>query len=316
MNSIGGYFELEMFKRKEYHANAIKLNNARNCFELLLRCKNVDTVFLPYYTCEPMTCSAKNLNIKYEYYYIDDNLEIINIDKYTNRGMLLYTNYFGIKNSYVDLLTKKYKNVIIDNAQAFYKKINKNINTFYSPRKFFGVPDGGYLYLNEECNIQFERDTSYNRFSHLLKRIDLSPESGFQDFVENDLSLFNQPILNMSRLTESILSSIDYEKVKLTRERNFFYLHDLLHEYNELKIDLASVCGPMVYPLLIKHETVRKNLIDNRIYVATYWKNVFEESEPDSKEYYLVKYLLPLPIDQRYSLDDMNTLYKRLKSML
>jgi len=33
MNSIGGYFELELLRREEYHKNAIRLNTGRNAFE-------------------------------------------------------------------------------------------------------------------------------------------------------------------------------------------------------------------------------------------------------------------------------------------
>ena len=31
---------------------------------------------------------------------------------------------------------------------SLFEKPLKNIDTIYSPRKFFGVSDGGYLYMN------------------------------------------------------------------------------------------------------------------------------------------------------------------------
>jgi len=316
MNSIGGYFELEMPKKQEYHADAIKLNSARNCLELFLRSKKFDIVFLPYYTCEAILEPFKKLTVKYEFYKIDNNFEIINLNKYLDHGLLLYTNYYGIKKKYVTYLSQQYKNIIIDNAQAFFMRPEKDIPAFYSCRKFFGVPDGGYIYMNDACDIQLEQDTSYERFSHLLKRIDETPQHGYQDFVNNNQSISNQPIKKMSKLTQGILSSIDYEKAKIIRERNFLFLHDLLREYNELKIDLESVCGPMIYPYLKKNDNLHQNLIGKQIYVATYWKNVLEWCKPDSIENYMVKYLIPLPIDHRYSLDDMNKLYKILMEML
>lgn len=41
---------------------------------------------------------------------------------------------------------KEYKNLIVDNVQAFYTKPIEGVDTIYTCRKFFGVPDGGYLY--------------------------------------------------------------------------------------------------------------------------------------------------------------------------
>ena len=52
----------------------------------------------------------------------------------------LYTNYFGLKQGCVKLLEKKYgDHLIVDNAQAFFAKPIKGIDTFYSARKFFGL---------------------------------------------------------------------------------------------------------------------------------------------------------------------------------
>ena len=42
----------------------------------------------------------------------------------------------------------------------------------------------------------------------------------------------------MSKLTKTILKSIDYEKVFKIRRRNFIELHKLLGEINEFPINL------------------------------------------------------------------------------
>lgn len=63
--SIGGYFGLELQKKKEYHQNAIRLNTGRNAFEYILRAKNYTKVYLPYYTCDVMLEPINKLNLKY-----------------------------------------------------------------------------------------------------------------------------------------------------------------------------------------------------------------------------------------------------------
>ena len=279
--------------------------------------KKISSIFIPYYTCEAVLEPLKKLGVEYEYYKIGSDFEIVDLPQYLDNSILLYTNYFGIKNKYIDnLLNNNNQNIIIDNSQAFYASYKNNLASFYSPRKFFGVPDGGYLYFSGICDFELEQDVSFQRFDHLLRRIDESPEKGYPSFVENDLSLSNQPMKEMSKLTQKLLKSIDYERIKLIRERNFLYLHDNLKEFNELKIDLDEIEGPMIYPFLVNNDKLREVLIKNRVYIATYWKNIFDWCEPDSQEWYFAKYLIPLPIDQRYNLEDMNDIITILKKTI
>ena len=60
----------------------------------------------------------------------------------------------------------------------------------------------------------------------------------------------------------------------------------------------------MVYPFWGNNE-LRKKLIENRIYCATYWPNVKEWTRPSSLEYKLTEDMIYLPIDQRYDLKEM-----------
>lgn len=220
--------------------------------------------------------------------------------------VILYINYFGLKTKCLHTIKRKYKNVIIDNTQAFYAKPINNTDTIYSPRKFFGVSDGGYLYTDISSDKKIKKDVSYKRYKYLLKRIDLGAEEGYYDFQKNEEELNDQEILEMSNLTSNILSSLDYKKIKNKRKENFKILHNKLKKMNEIEIDESLIDnGPMVYPLLLKNEVIRKYLIQNKIYVATYWKDVLKRVNEDSFEYYLTNYLIPLPIDQRYDKEDM-----------
>ena len=188
--------------------------------------------------------------------------------------------------------------MIIDNAQAFFAPRIEGIDTFYSPRKFFGVADGGYLYIDKLLNVELQQDYSYDRMSHLLKRIDLSAEEGYADFRRNDDLLINQPIKRMSKLTEAILCSIDYEEAKVHRLSVYKELHKVLHYENRFQFELNLDDVPMVYPYFIEDgEQKKKELIKSRIYVATYWTNVFNWIKEDCEEYNLVKNIINIPIN-------------------
>ena len=105
----------------------------------------------------------------------------------------------------------------------------------------------------------------------------------------------------MSNLTKAIMASIDYDKVAEIRRDNFELLHEKLKDLNELNFELDNESVPMVYPFLIKRDGLKQKLIDNKIFVATYWPMVKDKAPQDSFERYLYDYLLPLPVDQRYN---------------
>lgn len=306
MQAIGGYFSLELPKGSEYHINAIRLNTGRNCLEYILRARGYKKVYLPYYTCEVILEPFKKLGVSYEFYHVDINLEIPDYFSLTGDEALLYTNYFGLKQRYVEHLAEKNgKRLIVDNTQAFYAKPIEGIDTFYTCRKFFGVPDGAYLYTDNVLDDEFEQDKSYDRFTHLLKRIDISAEEGFADFRKNDNVLDNQPIRMMSQLTLRMMQGIDYDAIANQRRENFKSLHAALNSSNDLHLELADDAVPMVYPYLTPIKGLRERLIENKVFVARYWPNVLDLTTKDGIENLLTYQMQPLPIDQRYGAEEI-----------
>lgn len=307
MNPIGGYFELELRQGEHYHKDALRLDTARNCFEYVLRARKYKKVYIPYYTCEVMLEPLKKCKVEYDFYHINKELEPVDDFKLKDGEVLLYTNYYGLKQNYVERLASQYgSRLIVDNAQAFYAKPIDGIDTFYSARKFFGVADGAYLYTDCKLDEQFEQDHSYDRMSHLLKRADIGAEFGYPDFRTNDDSLINNPIRRMSNLTEKILCSIDYDDCRKKRIENFKYLEEYLKSCNRIHFELNEDDVPMVYPYLTDDESLRSKLIENKIFVAKYWPNVFEWTKPGMLENEFAKNLLAIPCDQRYEEVEMN----------
>lgn len=307
MNAIGGYFGLELNRQSEYHTDAIRLNTGRNALEYLLIVRKYKKIYLPYYTCDVLLEPIKKLGLSYEFYSIDENFEaIFNFSKIGIDECFLYTNYFGIKDNFISKLRIKCANLIVDNAQAFYSKPLSNVDTFYSCRKFFGVADGSYLYTNKTIEAELEVDISYNRFEHLLRRVDVSAEDGYPYFVDNDKSLSNLPILKMSNLTQRILESIDYKQIATIWRENYQYLNRALRNLNQIQFELNSQQVPMVYPFYSSDLSLRKRLIESRVYTAQYWPNVLEWVAEDSIEWQFTTNIIHLPIDRRYSKADLD----------
>lgn len=309
MGAIGGYFELELPKGEHYHKNAIRLNTARNCFEYVLRTRNYVKVYIPYYTCEVMLESICKLGVEYEFYHINEKLEPTALPQLNANEAFLYTNYFGLKQECVKRLTLVYgKQLIVDNAQAFYAEPLEGIDTFYSARKFFGVSDGAYLYTDKPLQREFEQDYSYERMLHLLKRIDLDAEVGYQDFRKNEDALCNQEIKLMSKLTETILAGIDYVAARKRRRENYQRLDEVLGSTNRIHFEMDIDCAPMVFPYLTDDVSLKQRMIDNKVFVATYWPNVLEWCGEDNIEHFVAKNICFLPIDQRYGEEDMKAI--------
>ncbi|OXB18907.1 hypothetical protein B0A80_20355 [Flavobacterium tructae] len=312
LNSIGGYFELETCNNsKSYHKHAIALNTGRNALEFVLKAKNVKRLYLPYFTCDVLLEPLKKLGVHFEFYSINDQLEpVFNFSNLTKNDFFLYTNYFGLKDVFIQELSSQNIQLIIDNAQAFYSRPYKSESSIYSARKFFGVPDGAYVYCDVKLEENFKKDVSFDRMGHLLIRKDLSAEAGYSNFIANDKLLENQPIRLMSSITSGILSSIDFEIVANKRIENYKYLHNILKSINQLDFDLNEGSVPMVYPLWTKDSTLRQRLLENKIYTAIYWPNVKQWCKKESIEYILADEVIYLPIDQRYGFNEMNTILK------
>ena len=307
MEPIGGYFELELRKGEHFHNNALRLNTARNCFEFVLRARNCKTVYIPYYTCEAMLEPILKLGIGFQYYHINDMFEPISLPVLGPDEVFLYTNYFGLKQDCVRRLANHYgKQLIIDNAQAFYAKPLDGIDTFYSARKFFGVADGAFLFSNKRPVTDIvESDVSYDRMSHLLKRIDLGAEAGFMDFRGDEALLAHQEIKYMSRLTESILLSIDFETIKNTRRHNYSILDKALRHSNQLHLIMDDEAVPMVYPYISNELALKQRLVEEKVFVATYWPNVIDWCKGQGVECTVTEKASFLPIDQRYGEKEM-----------
>lgn len=313
---IGGYFELELRKGEHYHKKAIRLNTARNCFEYILRRRHIKKVYIPFYTCEVMLEPIDKLGIDYEFYHIDESLEPTILPVLKTNEAFLYTNYFGLKQACVKKLIGVYgERLIVDNAQAFYAKPYPGIDTFYSARKFFGLADGAYLYTDGFLQQELEQDNSFDRMSHLLKRVDLGAEAGYQDFKKNDGALVGQDIKKMSRLTDVLLSGIDYNRARIIRRENFIVLDKALSKTNCFHFDLDEDNTPMVYPYLANDKTLKQQLIEKKIFVATYWPNVYEWCNPEDWEFTLAERVAYIPVDQRYDSNDMAYIISVLKEV-
>lgn len=322
MTPIGGYFELaDRDQRCVFpHINGVLLNTGRNALEYILRAQgDVCKIYLPLYNCEVVLEPINKLGIPYEFYRINECLEIALQPDLKEGEYLIANNYFGLKDAYIKTLAAKYgEHLIVDCAQAFFAAHVPGILTFYSCRKFVGVADGGIAYVRGRVlppQILLDgMDDSSLHDSHLLIRKQKGAEAGYKDYQENECKLDNQPIRMMSKATEDILCHIDNDRVQAIRRENFDYLHRALGESNAIQIPEGYVC-PMVYPYLPKthNPELRTQLISQKVFCARYWPSVLEWAKLGEREHTLASDLIAIPCDQRYDVGDMERIIKTIQ---
>lgn len=310
---IGGYFEIENLKGKEYYPNLLAFNTARNSLLYILKARKIIKIYIPYYLCDSVFRLCEREGYAYEYYPIDKNFYPVFEKELGENEYLYIVNFYGqISNKKIIEWKKKYKNVIFDNVQAFFQKPVKGIDTIYSCRKFFGVPDGAYLSTDAQCKENFEIDKSGTRLKHLLGRFEENATEYYNDFKKNDEAFVDLPLKYMSEFTHNILRAIDYEKVKRKRNENFAFLAQELSAKNKLK--LKKVDGPYCYPFYCENGMeIKRKLAQKNIYVATLWPNVLGLEGTLEKDF--AENILPLPCDQRYCKEDMKYIIETILSL-
>ena len=315
MKEIGGYFGLEAFAGSTYYPDAVAVNNARNALLYILKLRNVKKLYIPSFLCDTVAELCKRERYSYEEYRIDKNFLPVFNKRLEEDAWIYVVNYYGqITNEQISEMQKHWGRVIVDNVQAFFQKPLPGVDTVYSCRKFFGVPDGGYAVVDKLLPEPLLLDISKDRMKHVLGRFEGCGSDYYMDFQNNDESFYELPLRKMSKLTENILRGIDYESVRNRRNANYAHLESVLGQYNLLK--LTAPDGPYCYPFYCENGMeIKKRLAKEKIYVPTLWPNVLE-SEAGGLEKDYAANILPLPVDQRYTGEDMDRIVACLLPLL
>lgn len=320
--SIGSFFGLELPEYGNFpqwhEGRSVAVNSGRRALEYILRrLGDVRRVHAPLYTCRTALEPMERLHVPVLFYRIDERLEPEELPELEEGEYLLYTNYFGIKEKCVDLLASRYGGrLIVDNALALYSRPRPGTACLYSPRKFSGLPDGGVAVMDAGLPLPGpeERDESLPDAAFLLECLEHGPEKASAACERNEQRLPNAPLRRMSRLTELLINSIDYEQARRRRMDNFLFLHERLGHLNRLSVDPDSLSAPFCYPFRTAFPELRNVLIDERILVPLLWPEMLEHTPADSLERKLALHLLPLPVDQRCGPEDMERIARTVEA--
>lgn len=306
----GSFFGLELPEYRNFpHPESLYcawLNSGRAAFECLLRSMpRPENLWIPRFICDTVLQAPARLGIPVKRYSCTAQLEPI-LPEAGERDIVLLVNYFGLTDSAISTTAAALKDrCIVDATTALYSPPPHGVPTFYSPRKFCGVADGGVALAPElPLWIPPAKDNSSRKSLVLLERIENGAEAAMTASETAEAALDGAP-LRMSNLTRRLLTSIDFETAAKQRLENYNILHQALKNINRLNLPETPLNAPMCYPLVSGIPGLRDTLIDAGIALPLYWPEVIEQTDAGDVENRLARQLLPLPLDQRYSKNTM-----------
>jgi hypothetical protein len=292
------------------------LHNARSALHALWAAERPSRVWLPAYLCQEVATSVP-AGIAVQFYPMTPSLsprtDVIAAHAKSGEHVLA-VNYFGrppqadfiaLTRSRPDIGWIEDRAHTLDAAESAWGDW-----LLYSPRKLFGVPDGGILVpwrkplpplTTSPCNdLSFvlpclerfeDRDETENVRWYGAYR---QTEAGMQPGTAA-----------MTRLSLQALQACDATVDGDMRRRNYDALYGTLHEFAFIEESPISF-SPMGFPLRTgSAQRLADRLASSRIFAARHWRELPSEAALFPDEHRLASELLTLPCDYRYDESDM-----------
>ena len=315
--TYGGFFALERChgargenSRICHLGGAISFYNARSAIAALIRENAFRDVVLPHYICPVVHRAVEETGAPARFYPVtpDFSPDYSTLAAMVREDTLLIVPaYFGVCLPDMEALSLLSRGtgcrVLLDYAQALYEPCPAEFSAVYSPRKFLGVPDGGFLLVGAGSRLkapaQPVHKVDQSVFGERLACHGTRGEYPSGDLLDAFRALEqNMPsgAIRMSGLAMSIFTAFDHDAACAQRTAN----HDAL----------ASALGsepagggsvPLCYPFRVdpsRFEPMRKALIKAGVFVPFYWPGPPDLMRPGTG-------VLPLPVDHRYNFKDM-----------
>lgn len=289
-------------------------------------------VWLPVYAPPHLTGVMQKAQIRHVYYNVSPTLEPATdfLDKLEPGDCVLAIEYLGrpLAGAFLDAVkARPGVHLVIDRAQSLAHDMPECAEAIlYSPRKLFGVPDGGLLVGPGARGTRPAPESALcaplrERESLLLEGLERDGRTGpaLESLLEKQEGERILSRRTMSRLTRLILERIPWEETAEKRRRNWEYLYERLGSlclWQLERPDFAPFAFPLVSPEGIPCEVIHTLLTRQGISCRRMWhrlaipKLVYPLAEALSKR------LLLLPLDPRLGREDMEKIARGVESIL
>ncbi len=295
---------------------------------------------LPAYTCESVIEPFTKSCFSVEFFSVKKDLtpdyeEIKEKIQSLQPSVFLFHRYFGFDTTLqideiVALCRENKIFVIEDRTQCLYSDIPLSDADFFvgSIRKWCEVPDGGFVVFRngtienkpQEADIKHEKVkllASYEKYEYLYnskgeKKAFLEKFNRAEELLEQQGKLYS-----ISDFSKAIQSNIDVQELKNRRRENYKTLFNGLISVDGVKPLLGALCEnvtPLYMPVLAENrQAVQLHLRENFIYAPVIWPKAEGITSLNEETQYLYDHMLCIPVDQRYTQEDMKKIIDCLK---
>lgn len=294
---------------------------------------------LPEYTCTSVIQPFLQENYQLHFYPLQRNLEVsfnqINrLSEKQQASVVLFHPYFGFDTMRTDEKRRSGVKYIYDATQSFYSGIDYGQADYVvaSIRKWGAFPDGAYCaktkgkFFPQEILPEDKEMLTVLREAYQLKSAYIASGQGNKvKFLElyrqaSALLASRDEIHEMSELAQKYYFSFDAETMKKQRRDNY---QDLLSFPRWPEIgdpifpSLSQTDVPLYFPFFVRdgrRNQLQSFLIKEDIYAPVVWPlpDYHKFTGISDETSWIYRHILVLPIDQRYSKQNMNRIKKVL----
>lgn len=328
---IGGFFERHPGNASEADAGAgpsvldvwagdrphAAFVNARSAFDALVTALEPGTVWLSAWMCRDMLQPVWSDRARF--YPVDPGFQpdLSAVLAEAQAGDLLLVHAaFGLPVDHTTRATLAGRpdlHVIEDRAQALDAGPGSGPSwTLYSPRKLFGVADGGLLVARDKDVVLPRPDTAPDPgalwYAADLRATDLAGSDNALWHAANQTKEAAMGVTREAMTADSLalLSATPLSSLTKPRLRNWMALDGRLRRWAALPAN--PVAPPLGYVLDLEPQTrdrLRTRLNAAWVFAAVHWPELASPAERYTREHDWTRRLLTLPCDHRYSVVEM-----------
>lgn len=294
-------------------------------------------VLMPAYICESVIRPFEQAGYELIFYDLNNDLtpQLAAIEL-PEIGVFLHMGYFGFPTNrgLAKVIAKlKSKSVIIieDVTHSLFSEQQPFQNDFVvgSIRKWLGIPSGGFLGSKQpieaelaEAPVAFieKRKLGLALKSNYMQMADPSLKETFlqafqeaEEFLDRDLSAYK-----IDKQSNVEINQLTVDDLCARRVENFNYLQEQIKPIEGIEAVFKTLperhC-PLFFPVYVVDDRtrLRADLIAQAIYCPVHWPMpaavAGKLTGPMTKRYHWV---LSIPCDQRYGIDDMKRIIKAI----
>ena len=315
--AIGGYNQLPLKSMgTQLGEKSYQFQSARAALYAYLNTAKIKTLYVPNYICDSIFPALESLTVGVKFYSVNEQLLPVSCPKRINKSdsRILLVNYFGLLNEQIKTLTAIDPELfIVDNSQALFCEHIEGTTSIYSPRKFLGIPDGGFLRTATKINMPETQYDASENVGHLLLRAAGDVQAGYGRFLaaEKELECFIPQ--KISVISAYLIKCADINAIKEKRRRNYKTLYNKFKSLNQLQLPINDHV-PLCYPLKlgVSVTSICRELVNSAIYLPRYWRSDYSGDVGVN----MFENTLFLPIDERISTAELLRLVKSISDKL